>query len=156
MVRHVWQACVNDIALVLEPDLLHNPLRHPIGGQGKANHFCHAKFRESHRQYRLSHLRRQSPTPILGHECVDQFHFIAGAYVSIVQASTPDKPIIRFVSKHPESTSVTCPMIQMSAKKMPCLLVGEDANVGRTHGRKSRHDLRITVHLAKIVEMLGV
>ncbi len=45
-------------------------------------------------------------------------------------------------------------MGKVSAEELSRLLVGEDAAVGPAGGREGSHHPRITVHPAKLVEML--
>ena len=110
---------MNDVARVLEPGLLHDPLRRPVGRQGKADHLLFATC------------------------------------VRAVQASASDEVAVRPVPEHPEPVPVAVPMVEVSAEKLARLLVREDAAVGCACGGEGGHHPAITVHPAKLDEMLG-
>jgi hypothetical protein len=72
-----------------------------------------------------------------------------------VQAGAPDELAVRPVPKYPGPIPVAVPVVEVSAEKLARLLVGEDTAVLCARGHEGGHHPAITVHPAKLDEMLG-
>src|SRR5262245_8578098 len=96
------------VALVGHPEMLHDPSRRPMLGAGHRHDALEADRSEAVMEGGASGLRRETPTPMLARERIQDLD--VGPVRKMIEATLADEPAVDLVDHGPDSPAVLSPV----------------------------------------------
>ena len=149
-VASVRDARKHALAILVEAEFLQNALRTSIGGENPGRDLGDAEPVEADLQAGLGDLRRQTFSPPIRHDRVQQLDPDGLVAVEDVEAAPPDELAAQPVAEDPGAESISIPMPSDAEQPPADAVIGEEL---APPGQQA-HDVTIMVELEELMEMV--